>query len=144
MAKVRLKLGEITKYSNTEIMCKKIHSITINSKTYYKKNCRNDSMKIQNFYRMIIKNSMDITYIKFGTFIEDNFTDCTEIYLKRKLLNNYAGPAIIVKALPHSGNFKQGTYAINGVKLQKADWEIHPDRQRYLRQYKLERILKTI
>jgi len=148
MAKVRLHLGKTTEsqwdYSpETVILCKKIHTIIIDGKTYKKSQCKNDSMKIQNFYRLIIRNADKISYIKYGTFVGDDFTDSTELYLKNKKLNNYAGPAKIeIKGGKVVEDWKESSgYYIDGEKISKENWEKHPDRIRFLRQYKLERIL---
>lgn len=147
MAKIRLYLGKISESvwgyePETIILCKKIHTITIDDKTYKKSHCRNDSMKLQNFYRTIIKNADKINYIKYGTFVGDEFSECTELYLKNKKLNNYAGLAKTHnKAGVENPYNRDGGYYIDGKKLSKEDWEKHPDRIRFLRMYKLERIL---
>ena len=146
MAKVRLHLGKIGDsewgYSpDTTILCKKIHTIVIDGKTYKKSHCQNESMKIQNFYRVIIRNMDKIEYIKYGTFQGDDFTEYTELYLKNKKLNCYSGPAKVVEKFKKYPYLKDGGYYIDGKKMSKEQWEQHPDRIRFLRQYKLERIL---
>lgn len=138
MAKVRLHLGIISDYGLEEtIICKKINTIIIDGKIYYKKDCKNDSMKIQNFYRKIIKNSDKIEYIKYG----NNSFNYAEMFLKNGKLHNLNGFA---KVWYNENISTVGYYYIDGLKLEKKDFLIHPKRKIWLREHKLERILKNV
>jgi len=138
MAKVRLHLGhtEVNARFDQIILCKKIHTVVIDGKTYYKNDCKNDSKNIQNFYRFIIKNVDKITYIKHGNFVDDVFNNSIELYLENKLLHNCGGFAYYFK---ESQNI--GYYYIDGVKLSEKDFLNHPKRKIWLRENKLKRIL---
>jgi hypothetical protein len=145
MAKVRLHLGKIgqTTYgygSDETILCKKIHTIIIDGKTYRKNDCGNDSMKIQNLYRFIIKNVDKISYIKHGTFVDDTFSNYVELYLENNKLHYCGGFA---KALINDKNVV-GNYYIDGVKLEEKEFLIHPKRKIWLRENKLKRILQNV
>lgn len=141
MAKCRLNLTELGSdyfYGNSIILCKKIHTITILGKTYYKNDYGKDSTKIQNFYRLIVKNIDNITYIKFGNFEGDKFTEYTEYYLKNKKLSNCAGPAVVLYN-EKKFNF---VYYIDGKKFYtEEEWKSDPKRTIWLRKHKLERII---
>lgn len=136
--RLKLKLTNSTwECNHVEILCKKIHSITIDGKTYYKNNYGNDSLKIQNFYRMILKNIPQITYIKYGNFVEDDFKECTEIYLKDEKLHNYAGPARIYTGQPRN----IAEFYIEGEKMLQTEWKTNTKRNIWLRKNKLERLI---
>lgn len=128
MAKCRLNLGKITKDASFEkiIICKKIHTITINGVDFFKSD-NGDSKKIQNFYRFILKNAKSITYVKFD--------ETSELFLKNNLLNNYVGPAHILDSLEF--------FFIEGEALVKEEWLVDPRRIKYMREYKLKRILMS-
>ena len=142
--KCRLKIGKLTKSasrysSEIEILCKKIHTITINRITYYKNHYK-ESLEIQNFYRMIIKNVSDISYIKYGKFNGDNFTEYYEYYIQNNLLHNYAGPAYI----RYSYNDIKNMYFIEGKIFSEIDWKTNVKRNIWLRKNKLERLIFTL
>lgn len=144
--KCRLRLGNIydSKWSspNIEILCKKIHTITIDGKTYYKNDYGNDTLKIQNFYRMILKNIKSINYIKHGNFIGDDFTASIEYYIDNGRLHNYSGPALIVFPIIHDYNYNnESGYYIEGYKLTEDEWKTDKKRNIWLRQHKLTRII---
>ena len=130
--KCRLYLEKIHEraWSDTTILCKHIHTIVIDGKTYFKNDCGGDTVAIQNLYRIITKNIDSITYIRYGTFVGDKFTENeSKIYLKNRKLHNFAGPAI------------ENDYYINGKQLSYEDWRTDKERNRWLREHKLGRIL---
>jgi len=130
MGKCRLYLGKITNsFEYPAILCKKIETIIIDGKTYNKSNCKNDSMKIQNFYRTIINNIDKITYIEWST------TGGVEIiHLKNKKIHNLSDAA-------HIYSKGRKDYYIEGKSFNYDDWFRNPKRIMELRKDKLERIL---
>ena len=143
MGKIRLNLGEIVNSSwgsspSEVILCKKIHTIIIDDKTYRKNDCKGDSMKIQNFYRFIIKNVDKITYIKSGTFVGNNFSNYIEHYLEKNKLHYCGGFA---KSIMGNNSQLIGYYFIDGVGLDEKDFLAHKKRKIWLRGNKLERII---
>ena len=142
MAKVRLHLGKIKDgwSSSTSILCKKIHTIIMDDKTYHRKDYIGDSKKIQNFYRTIIKTPDKITYIKHGNFDGDDFTEYIEMYLKDNKLHSITGPAQITKSIKNT--FEDKRYYIDGKNYDFYKWEKDPKRINVIREIKLKRILK--
>jgi len=143
MAKIRLHLSKIGQttygYLDETILCKKIHTIIIDGKTYHKNDCKNDSMKIQNLYRFIIKNVDKISYIKYGTFVDNTISNYVELYLQNKKLHNPGGFA---KIMVNGYNVNiASNYYIDGERLEEKEFLNHPKRKIWLRENKLKRIL---
>ena len=133
MGNCRLYLEKISSrdWSSTDILCRNIVTIIIDGKTYNKSNCKNDSKKIQNLYRIIIRNVDKITYIKY-------ISNKSEIifYLKNKKLHNLSNAAKTIDG-------KAITYCIDGEVLSYKDWLVDQKRIVQLREDKLKRIIEN-
>ena len=152
MAKVRLNLQRVKKYSvwgnwtNETIICKKIKEIHVNGEILKKSDCFNEnptiqSMNIQNFYRKIIKTPEKITYVKYGSYKSNENYDYKELYLKDGKLHCLSGPAERFDRCIEGSRTEYGEYYILGQKYMKDDWLNDPNRLKWLRENKLNRVV---
>ena len=147
MSKCRLNLGKVDNSDYAAemiILCKKIHTIIIDGETFHKNDCNSDSKLIQTMYKHFCKNSNKVTYIKYGDFVGDVFTEYTEVYLQNGKLHNCADFAVIKSniTLLNTNNIVYNRYFLEGDNIHDNEWLKHPKRISFMRSSKLERILK--
>lgn len=124
--KMKLFLGKVVVQMNS------ISEIEISEKRYHKE-MYNGSLQIQDFYRFIRTNKLNITFIKC---IKNG--NSYEYYLKYGVLHNLDGAALI----GNRSNFDSiERYYINGEYKTEKEWIESPERKQKLREEKLKRII---
>lgn len=126
--KMKLFLGKVVVPMNS------ISEIEISKKRYYKE-MYNGALQIQDFYRFIRTNKLNITFIKSITK-----GGITEYYLKDGVLHNLDSAALITNRSIFPSSTFNGYY-INGKYKTEREWEESPERKQRLREEKLKRIL---